>query len=80
MGCLSAFWHGKSTLCTALHALCFGNELRGCKRRDALDMVEGNLPSLVNALSEKDHYTLRRILRSLSHITSRTEAALQGMR
>ena len=54
--------------------------LYASKCSDALDMVEGHLPSLVNALSEKDHHTLRRILRSLSHITSRTEASLQAMR
>ncbi len=48
--------------------------------RDGMDMVEQQLPSLVNALSEKDLYVLRRILRSLSHVTSRSEAALEAMR
>lgn len=42
--------------------------------------MEEQLPSLVSALSEGDLYVLRRILRSLSHITSRSEAALEAMR
>lgn len=38
------------------------------------------LPSLVNALSEKDVYVLRHVLRSLSHVTSKSEAAAEAMR
>ncbi len=45
-----------------------------------MEMVVDQLPSLVDALSEKDLHLLRRVLRSLSDIISRSEAALEAMR
>ena len=45
-----------------------------------MEMVVDQLPTLVNALSEKDLYLLRRVSRSLSDIISRSEAALEAMR
>ena len=51
-----------------------------CTCRDAMEMVVDQLPSLVDALSEKDLHLLRRVLRSLSDIISRSEAALEAMR
>ena len=45
-----------------------------------MEIIVDQLPSLVNALSEKDVYVLRRVLRSLSHVTSKSEAAAEAMR
>lgn len=45
-----------------------------------MDIIVDQLPSLVNALSEKDVYVLRRVLRSLSHVTSKSEATAEAMR
>lgn len=45
-----------------------------------MEIIVDQLPSLVNALSEKDVYVLRHVLRSLSHVTSKSEAAAEAMR
>ena len=48
--------------------------------RDAMEMVAEQLPGLVNALSETDVYVVRRVLRNLSHMHGRNEAAVEAMR
>jgi hypothetical protein len=45
-----------------------------------MEIIADQFPSLVNALGEKDVYVLRRVLRSLAHVTSRSEAAAEAMR
>lgn len=45
-----------------------------------MDVIVEQLPSLVNALSERDAYALRRAARSLSQSTSKSEAAVAAMR
>ncbi|CAK0783530.1 hypothetical protein CVIRNUC_006729 [Coccomyxa viridis] len=48
--------------------------------RDGMEMVVEQLPGLVNALSETDVYVVRRVLRNLSHMHGRSEAAVEAMR
>lgn len=45
-----------------------------------MEMVVEQLPGLVNALSETDVYVVRRVLRNLSHMHGRSEAAVEAMR
>ena len=45
-----------------------------------MEMIVDQLPGLVNALSERDIYVMRRVLRSLSHMHDRNEAAMEAMR
>ncbi len=45
-----------------------------------MEMVVEQLPSLVNALSETDVYVVRRVLRNVSHMHGRNEAAVEAMR
>ena len=45
-----------------------------------MEMIVEQLPSLVNALSETEVYVMRRVLRNLSHMHGRSEAAVEAMR
>ena len=55
-------------------------QVRCWRCRDAMEMVVEQLSGLVNALSETDVYVVRRVLRNLSHMHGRNEAAMEATR